>query len=215
MTTRILLVDDHRIVREGLRSLIEKEPDLKIIGEAEDGRAAVKLATELKPDIVVMDLTMPEMNGMIATAEILRTNPEIKVLILSMHADRRFVAETLSAGASGYLLKDRAFSEMVKAIQAIQKGEVFLSPEITRLVVQDYKSKLGQETAVIAPELSKREREVLQMVAEGCTTKEIATALGVSIKTIESHRQQLMAKLKVDSVAELTKYAIREGLTSY
>ena len=213
MKTKILLVDDHQIVREGLRSLIEKKGDYTIVGEAEDGRMAVRMVSELKPDVVIMDLTMPEMNGMTATEEILKNHPAVRVLILSMHADRRFIAETLKAGASGYLLKDRAFCEMMDAIAAVVRGEVFLSPAITRLVVQDYRKKLTEAKAELAPDLSKREREVLQLIAEGRSTKDIAGDLGVSIKTIETHRQQIMAKLKVDSVAQLTKYAIREGLT--
>ena len=214
MEVRIVLVDDHGMVRQGLRSLVEKEPGLKIIGEAADGRTAVRICLELKPDLVVMDLTMPELNGMAAAQQILAVHPGIKILILSMHADRRFVAQTLGAGASGYLVKDNAFEELVKAIQAIMGGQKFLSPQIAALVAEDYKQGLLKEQQSKTPVLSDREREVLQLLAEGPSTKEIAAELSLSGKTIETHRQQIMSKLKLDSVAALTKYAIREGLTS-
>ncbi len=208
------MADDHAIVREGLRSLIEREPGFKIVGEAADGRSAVKLCGELNPALVVMDLTMPILNGMDATRQILASQPGIKVLVLSMHADRRFVAQTLGAGASGYLVKDNASVELVPAIRVVLAGKVFLSPQIAALVAEDYKQGLLQEKASSTPLLTEREREVLQLLAEGHSTKEIAGVLGISVKTIESHRQQIMAKLKLDNVAALTKYAIREGLTT-
>lgn len=214
MKTRILLVDDHKMVRDGLRALIEKEPKLSVVGEAADGRTAVLLARELSPQLVVMDLTMPAMNGMIATRQILAANRNVKVLVLSMHADRRFVAETLSAGAAGYLLKDGAFEELVLAIKVVMEGKTYLSPAIAGLVVDDYKKRLGAADPAMAPVLSGRESEVLQLLAEGRSTKEIAASLKISAKTIESHRHQIMSKLGLSSIAELTKYAIREGLTS-
>ena len=214
MKTRILLVDDHKMVRDGLRSLIEKEPTVSVVGEAADGRTALLLARVLSPQLVVMDITMPAMNGMLATRQILAANRAIKVLVLSMHADRRFVAETLSAGASGYLLKDGAFEELVHAIKVVVDGKIYLSPAVAGLVVDDYKKRLATSESAVAPVLSGRESEVLQLLAEGRSTKEIAASLKISVKTIESHRHQIMAKLGLKSVAELTKYAIREGLTS-
>lgn len=214
MNVKILLADDHRIVRDGLRSLIEKQPGLKVVCEAADGRTAVKLAAELKPDLVVLDLTMPGLSGLAAARQILAAQPRVKVLVLSMHADRRFVAETLGLGASGYVLKDNAFEELVQAIRTVMGGQVFLSPQIAALVAQDYKQKLAGGDTEIVPLLSEREREILQLVAEGQSTKEIAAQLNISVKTVETHRSQVMAKLKLDNIAALTKYAVREGLTS-
>ena len=214
MNVKILLADDHRIVRDGLRSLIEKQSGLKVVGEAADGRAAVKLCAELQPDLVVLDLTMPGLTGLAAARQILAAQPRVKVLVLSMHADRRFVAETLGVGVSGYLLKDNAFEELSKAISTVMAGQVFLSPQIAGLVAQDYKQKLASGDTEIAPLLSEREREVLQLFAEGLTTKEVAAQLNLSVKTVETHRAQVMTKLKLDGIAALTKYAVREGLTS-
>ncbi len=211
---KILLADDHRIVRQGLRSLIEKQSGLQVVGEAADGRVAVKLCAELKPDLVVLDLTMPGLTGMAAARQILAAQPQVKVLVLSMHADRRFVAETLGVGVSGYLLKDNAFEELSKAISTVMAGQVFLSPQISGLVAQDYKQKRASGDTEIAPLLSEREREVLQLFAEGHRTKEIAAQLNLSVKTVETHRAQVMTKLKLDNIASLTKYAVREGLTS-
>ena len=214
MNVKILLADDHRIVRDGLRSLIEKQSGLKVVGEAADGRAAVKLCAELQPDLVVLDLTMPGLTGLAAARQILAAQPRVKVLVLSMHADRRFVAETLGVGVSGYLLKDNAFEELSKAISTVMAGQVFLSPQIAGLVAQDYKQKLASGDTEIVPLLSEREREVLQLFAEGQSTKEIAAQLNLSVKTVETHRAQILSKLKLDGIAALTKYAVREGLTS-
>ncbi len=213
MTIRVLLADDHNIVREGLRSLLEKEPDIDIVAMADNGRTAVQLAAELKPDVAVLDIAMPEMNGIEATRRISRDDPQVKVLALSMHSARRFVTEALSAGAKGYLLKDCAAEELVRAIRTVAGNETYLSPKVAGLIVKDYlkhspETKLSDNSC-----LTNREREILQLIAEGESTKGIAFKIGVSIKTVETHRQQIMKKLNLHSVAELTRYAIREGLT--
>jgi two-component system, NarL family, response regulator NreC len=213
MKTRILLADDHQIMREGLRKLLQEEPTMAVVGEAENGRRAVQLARDLSPDVVIMDVTMPEMNGIEATSQIRSAMPNIKVVALSIHTDRRFVIQMFRAGASGYLLKDCAFEELARAIRTVSEGQAYLSPGIAGVVVEEFLHALATEGGPGVPTLSSREREVLQLTAEGRTMKEIASALNVSVKTIETHRRQLMLKLGVNSVAELTKYAIREGLT--
>lgn len=213
MTIRVLLADDHNIVREGLRSLLEKEPDIEVVAMADNGRTAVRLAGELKPDVAVLDIAMPEMNGIEATRRINRENPEIRVLTLSMHSARRFVTEALSAGAKGYLLKDCASEELVRAIRTIAADETYLSPKVAGLIVKDYLKHSPVTTPSADSCLTNREREILQLIAEGESTKEIAFKLGVSIKTVETHRQQIMKKLNLNGVADLTRYAIREGLT--
>jgi DNA-binding NarL/FixJ family response regulator len=213
MPVRIVIVDDHRIVREGLRHLLEKRTDFKVVAEAPDGESADRLATELSPDIVILDISMPGMNGIEATRRILAARPGVRVLALSMHSDRRFIIETLKAGASGYVLKDSAFDELARAIEVVMARGAFLSPAITELVVRDYLALAGCDDAAAFSVLTPREREVLQLMAEGVPTKAIAVRLEVSVKTVETYRQQLMEKLDLHSVAELTKYAIREGLT--
>jgi DNA-binding NarL/FixJ family response regulator len=214
VTARIILADDHNIVRQGLKSLIENELGLDIVGEAGTGRIAVQLTRDLKPDLVIMDVSMPDLNGIEATRQIMGLLPEVKVLGLSMHSDKRFVAGILKAGASGYLLKDCAFEEMAGAIRAVVGGGTYLSPGVAGPVIQDYLQRLTENDYDVSPTLSPREREVLQLLAEGRSTKTIAGNLGLSVKTIETHRRQVMEKLNVHSIAELTKYAIREGLTS-
>jgi DNA-binding NarL/FixJ family response regulator len=213
MALKILLVDDHQIVRQGLRTLLEKEPDMEVAAEAEDGRAAVRLAREVSPQVVIMDVAMPDLNGIEATRQIVAECPGVKVIALSMHADRRFVSNMLKAGASGYLLKDSAFEELARAIRAVAADKVYLSPEVSDIVIRDY-VKGPQEEVSVYSLLTPREREVLQLLAEGKATREIADRLHVSVKTVETHRQQIMTKLELRSVAELTKYAIREGLSS-
>lgn len=213
MNIKVLLVDDHKIVREGLRSLLEKEGDITIVAEADNGRTAAQRATEMLPDVVVMDIAMPEMNGIEATRRITAENPEIRVLALSMHSARRFVSEALSVGAKGYLLKDCAADELVRAIRTVAADKIYLSPDITDQIVKDYVKNLPDSPPAALNMLSTREKEVLQLIAEGRNTKEIAFTLNVSIKTIETHRQQIMKKLNLQSVAGLTRYAIREGLT--
>ena len=214
MSVKIILADDHRIMREGLRALLEQQSGMEIIAEAEDGRTTVDLAHELKPDVVVIDISMPDLNGIDATRQIISASPHIKVIALSMHSDRKFVREMLSAGASGYLLKDSAFEELGTALAAVLNNQTYLSPKIADTVVRDYLGKIDTTESRTSPSLTHREREVLQLLAEGRTTKEIASKLCVSIKTIETHRKQIMEKVGLNSVAELTKYAIREGLTS-
>jgi DNA-binding NarL/FixJ family response regulator len=201
-------------MREGLRTLIEKQSDMKVVAEAENGRTAVQLAQKLVPEVVVMDIGMPDLNGIEATRQILANNPEVKVIALSMHSAKRFVVEMLKAGSSGYLLKDCAFEELALAIRTVIANKVYVSPGITDMMIKDYVYNLSKTEFSVTSILTSREREVLQLLAEGKTTKQIALSLNVSVKTIETYRQQLMHKLNLHSVAELTKYAIREGITS-
>ena len=215
MTVRILLADDHELFAEGLRGLLGAEPDVDVIGDARDGRTAVERAVATKPDVVLMDLSMPGLNGLEATRQILARSPGVKVLCLSMHAESSMVRGALHAGAVGYLLKDCALSELRRAIYIVAAGEVYLSPGIAATVLDAYKagrSQLGEHSAFSL--LTDREREVLQLLAEGLSTREVAARLHLSVKTIGTHREHLMAKLDIHSVAGLTKYAIREGLTS-
>ncbi|MCD6302422.1 MAG: response regulator transcription factor [Anaerolineae bacterium] len=214
MITKIILADDHKIMREGLRTLLEKEPGIEVIGEAKTGREAVRLARELLPDVVIIDIGMPDLNGIEATRQILAKFPSIKVIALSMHSDKRFVTGMLSAGASGYLLKDCAFEELAYAIRTVAANQIYLSAGITGTVIKDYVRHLSPKDLSPQPILTDREREVLQLIAEGQTTNQIASSLYVSVKTVETHRQHIMKKLDINSIAELTKYAIREGMTS-
>lgn len=214
MSIGILIAEDHAIVREGLRSLIERQPDMEIVCEAEDGRTAVERARELLPNVVIMDITMPNLNGVEATRQIINEFPQIKVIALSIHSNKRFVADMLGAGATGYVLKECLFDELVQAIHAVVAGESYLSSRITGVVVEDYIKRLSAIADSPLSSLTSREREVLQLIAEGKTTKQIALNLHVSTKTIEANRRQVMEKLDVHSIAELTKYAVREGLTS-
>jgi len=213
MSLRILLADDHKIMREGLRSLIEKQPGMEVIAEAENGRTTVALSRKLKPDVVIIDIAMPDLNGIEATRQIIADSPDVKVTALSMLSDTKFVREMLSAGASGYLLKDSAFEELGKALRTVVNNQTYLSPKIASLVVKDYLGNIAKDSSTF-PVLTNREREVLQLFAEGKTTSQIASCLYVSVKTIETHRKKIMDKLGFKSIAELTKYAIREGLTS-
>jgi two-component system, NarL family, response regulator NreC len=214
MSIKILLADDHEIMREGLKSLLEKQGDIIVIGEAEDGRTTVKLARELSPDIVIMDISMPDLNGIEATRQIVSRDSRIKVIALSVHSDKRFVIEMLHAGASAYLLKDCAFGELVNAVRAVMANHTYLSPQITDVMIKDYEHILSKKPLTAFSILTAREREVLQLLAEGKTTKDIAAILNVSVKTIETYRRQIMDKLQVHSIADLTRYAIKEGLTS-
>lgn len=212
---RILIADDHRIVRQGLKTLLEKESDMKVVGEAEDGRKTVTLARELIPHVVVMDIKMPDLNGIEATRQILSELPDVKVIALSMYGDHRFVTNMLKAGAHGYLPKDCAFEELAQAIRLVMSNKTYLSPEVTEIIVKDYVTTHhpGSSHSVFSV-LTAREREVLQLLAEGKRPRQIADLLHISVKTVDTHRYQIMNKLDIKSVAELTKYAIREGLTS-
>jgi DNA-binding NarL/FixJ family response regulator len=214
MTTKILLADDHQIIRQGLKALLMKQGGLEVVAEVSNGHDAIRLAKELSPDIIVMDLSMPGLNGIDATRKIIEQNENQKVICLSAHADQRMATEMLKAGASGYVLKDAAFEELTIAINAVLKNNVYLSPNIAGLVVNGLIQGTYAKRSSPFSSISTREREVLQLVAEGKSTKEIAILFHVSVKTIETHRRNLMAKLKLDSVAELTKYAVREGLTA-
>ena len=211
---RLLLADDHRMMREGLRSLLEKNPGIEIVGEAESGQMAVSLAQKLKPDIVIMDIGMPDLNGIEATRQMLKKDPGIKIIGLSMHADRRFILGMLRAGASGYLLKDCAFEELAAAVQTVAKKGTYLGSRVAGVMVHDYAHSPLPETASAFSFLTSRQLEVLQLLAEGKRTKQIAFQLNISIKTAETHIQKLMQKLDIHSIAELTKFAIREGITN-
>lgn len=210
----VVLADDHTILREGLKMLLAHEPDIEIVGDAAEGRGAVALVREKSPAVVVMDVAMPDLNGIEATRQILAEQPKTRVIALSMHSDRRYVVEMLKAGATGYLLKDCACDELARAIRIVANRQTYLSPSISDAVVRDYLQRLVGVASEPGSLLSPREREVLQLLAEGNGTRDIANGLHVSVKTIESHRAQIMKKLDLHSIAELTKYAVREGLTS-
>ena len=211
---RILIADDHGIVRQGLKSLIEHQSDMEVIAEAEDGRVAIELAKELCPDVVVMDISMPTLNGMEATRLILKEHKDIKVIALSMHSDKHIVREALEAGASAYVLKSYLFDDLIRALETVAKGRLYLSPRITNVVIDDYIRKSRKSESTAKPKLTSRERQIAQLVAEGKTIKEIARILHISSKTADANRRQIMSKLNMSSVAELTKYAVREGLTT-
>jgi DNA-binding NarL/FixJ family response regulator len=213
MELRILLVDDHQILRQGLRHLLERQEGMTVVAEASDGRRAVELVREHRPDVVVMDVAMPELNGVDATRQILAELEGTKVVALSMHSGRRYIAEMLRVGASAYLLKDSAFDELVQAIRTVSSGQTYLGSGVASVVVSDYLERLADEERA-SPPLTPREREVVQLLAEGRSTRQVADRLHVSIKTVETHRRQIMRKLEISSIAELTKYAVREGLSS-
>lgn len=214
MSIRILLADDHKILCEGLRALLENEPNMEVIADAADGRTTVKLARELSPDVVIMDVAMPGLNGIVATRQITDEVPGVKVVALSMHSDRRFVTAMLKAGALGYVLKECAFEELARAVHTVVKGIIYLSTKAADVVVKDYLRRLPETNSTAYCLLTPRECEVLQLLAEGKSTKQIASLLHVNIKTVQSHRRHIMEKLDIHSTSGLTKYAIREGLVS-
>ncbi len=210
---RILLAEDHTIVRKGLRSLLDREGGIQVVGEAADGREAVDKVRHLLPDVVVMDIAMPGLNGLEATRQIRKQFPKVKVLILTMHADEEHILQILQAGASGYVVKQDAPEELVSAVQTVDRGDLFLSPSISRTVIQEYIRRAEAMAGRVSYEpLTPREREVLQLIAEGRPPREIAEILRISVKTVETHRAHLMRKLDARSTADLTRYAIRKGI---
>lgn len=211
---KILIADDHGVVRQGLRVLIESEPDMEVLGEASDGREVVEMANKLSPDIILMDVAMPHLNGVEACRAILEVNPEVKVIALSVHSDKKFVTEMLRAGASGYVLKTCLFEEVLRAVRTVAGGGYYLSAKITELVVDDYKYYMATLNKSAEVRLTPRQRQIIQQLAEGKSTKQIARNLHISPKTVDANRREIMNKLGIFSLAELTKYAIREGLTS-
>jgi DNA-binding NarL/FixJ family response regulator len=214
MTIRVMIVDDHKILREGLLALINGETDMRIVGQAGDGLSALAMAKDLRPDIVVMDVAMARINGMAATHELKVKMPEIKVIALSMHSDRRFVTGMMDAGASGYLLKDSAFEELVSALRTVASGRTYFSPRIADSVSNSRHERSKGAAGSPMEMLTLREREVLQLIAEGHNTKQIAGLLDISVKTVESHRKHLMERLGLHNVADLTRLAVQEGLAS-
>ena len=208
---RVLIADDHRLVREALRALLRTQPDVQVVAEAEDGRSAVGLAASMSPDVVVMDINMPDLNGIEATRKVRAGGAGPKVIALSAHSDRRYTSEMLKAGATGFVMKDAAFEELAEAMRAVLSDKVYLSPALARAVATDGADRADSSAF---SKLTPREREVLQLLAEGKAMKEVAQHLSLSGKTIETHRRNIMDKLHIESMAELTKYAIREGLTS-
>ena len=211
MNVKIIIADDHKIMRDGLRNMLDKETGMEVVAEAKNGREAVRLAEQLRPDILIMDITMDDLNGMDATRAIVAKELGTKIIALSMHADKRFVAGMFEAGAMGYLLKDCAYDELLQAVRQVLGGRTYLCSMISGVVIRDYIQRMRKNEPSL---LSPREKEILQLMAEGSTTKRIADQLKVSVKTVETHRQHVMEKLNIFSIAELTKYAIKEGITS-
>jgi two-component system, NarL family, response regulator NreC len=212
---RILLADDHTVMRAGLRALLESHPDLEVVAETENGRQAVELSTSLMPDVVVMDVGMPILNGIEATKQIVNQSPKTEVVILSMHTDESYVMRALQAGARAYLLKDSAAGDLMGAIAAVSNGKSFFSPKVSRILAEDYVRVLKQKGAVDSYDLlTSREREILQLLAEGKTNKEVAADLNISLYTVEAHRSHILQKLDLHNSAELVLYAVRKGIIS-
>lgn len=211
-TISVFLADDHKILREGIKSILERESDILITGEAEDGLSTVKLVNQLQPNVVILDIAMPKLNGLEAIRQIHHNNPNVKIIILTMHDNEEYIRQTLASGAMGYILKDAAAHELIDAIRTVNRGEAILSPAITSLVIANYLRWGNQETENSSDNLSAREREILQLIAEGHTNKQIADILCISIKTVQTHRLNLMKKLDLHDRGELIKYAIQKKI---
>jgi len=214
MTVRILLVDDHEIMREAISALLGKCEDVEVVGQAEDGRTAIELVDQLHPDVAIVDIAMPKLNGIDATRQMIKLYPNLKVMALSAHSEGHLVAQMIQAGASGFMHKDSTFAELKKGIQMMLEGQTFLCSRISKVVFSDYVNFLANSSKSDTEVLSNREREVLQLIAEGHTSKEIAQTLEISPKTADSHREHIMKKLDIRTIPDLTKYAIRKGLTT-
>lgn len=214
MAIKILLADDHAIVRDGLRRSLQMEEDMEVVGQAKDGLSAIQMVKDLLPDVVIMDISMPDINGMDTCREIIRDFPKIKIIGLSMHSAKKFVSEMFKAGAAGYLPKNCEYDELATAIRTVTAGKSYLSPAITDVVLDNYIRTSTEDSPTVFSALTKRERQVLQLMAEGKTTKQIGQNLYISPKTVEAHRLRVMEKLNINNIAQLTKYAIQEGLTS-
>lgn len=214
MSVKIILADDHKIMRDGLRSILEKQKDFEVVAEADNGKTAVQLVEKHIPDVVIMDINMPDLNGIEATKTICGNNPGVKIIGLSVHADKRFISKMYTAGAKGYLRKDCASEELISAIRTVIKGQTYVSPSIADIIVGEFTkpSKFQKIEFIDSQELSAKEMEVLQLLAEGKSVKEIAGKLGISIKTVHHHREHIMSKLKIESIADIVKYAIKEGI---
>jgi DNA-binding NarL/FixJ family response regulator len=213
MATRVLITDDHRLVRASLHSLLAEFPGIEVVAEAADGREAIKLVAEHRPEVVLMDISMTGLNGIDATRQIVKEHPKVRVIVLSMHTDNKYVLQALRAGAAGYVLKGSTPKELELAIESVAQGAIFLSPTISRRVIEGYLSRTADETDLLE-QLTPRQREILQLIAEGNSSKQIAHLLDSSVKTIESHRASLMERLDIHDVAGLVRYAIRNGLVS-
>lgn len=211
---RVVLADDHGLVRAGVRALLERLPDIEVVGDASDGREALRLLKTVQPDVALFDIGMAGMNGLEAATRSAKESPRVRILILSMHASEEYVLRALRAGAAGYLLKDSATAELELAIKAVARGETYLSPAVSKHVVADYVRRVGDEGAAPYETLTRRQREILQLVAEGHSTKEIAKTLDIGIKTVETHRAEIMERLDIHDIAGLVRYAIRTGLIS-
>ncbi len=211
MSIKIIIADDHKIMRDGLRNMLDKEPGMEVVAEAKNGREALRLAEQLRPDILLMDISMDDLNGIDATRSLVGKGLGTRVVALSMHADKRFVAGMFEAGAMAYLLKECSYEELIQAIRQVMSGRTYLCSMISGVMIRDYIQRMRKNEPSL---LSPREKEILQLMAEGSTTKRIADQLKVSVKTVETHRQHIMDKLNIYSIAELTKYAIKEGITS-
>jgi DNA-binding NarL/FixJ family response regulator len=214
MSIRVLIADDHAILRHGLSQALQSESDIEVVGEVGEGHKAVELVRELAPDVVLMDISMPDLNGIEATGVIQRESPRTRVIALSMHSAKRYVKEMFRAGAVGYLLKECEFDELANAIRVVAQGQTYITPHVTGALLESCIEDEGQPDQGAFSILTQREREVLQLIAEGNSTKQIARRLHISPKTVEAHRLRVMSKLNIDNVAQLTKYAIQEGLTS-